>query len=249
MTRAFLITGATGPVGEATIARLAGRGDKLLLTGRNEERLKELDGRYGSAGRVETFATDVTTPDGPKAAVATAMDRLGGLDGLVHMVGSFHAGPAGKASVHDHEQLLAANFLSAVRMTQAVLPGLESGGHLVFFSTPLTQEPLPGLGGYAASKAALTAWVRSLSHEVKQRGVHANVLMMTMADTADARRDRPHMDFEQAVTPEQVARVVDFLTSDESDALYGAVLPVLGKFGFTTSMTGPPPAATSGRKG
>ena len=237
----FLITGATGPVAAATIALLAARGERLLLTGRNKERLDELAQLYGEPGRVETLAVDVTQAPGAQQAAAEALARLGDLRGLVHMVGSFHAGPVAKTDVGRYEAVMRANFLSAVYATQAVLSSLGDGGRLVYFGTPLAQEPLPGMSCYAASKAALAAWVRALSHEVKQRGVHANMVVMTMADTPDARRQRPQVDFQEAVSPELVARTVGFLTSEASDGLYGSLVPVLGRFGFSTALAGPSP--------
>lgn len=240
--RTFLITGATGPVAEPTIALLAERGDRMLLTGRNTERLAELARTYG--GQVETCAVDVTSATGASTAADTAVERFGRLDGLIHMVGDFQAGPVAKTDPADYERALLVNFISAVRTTKAVLPLVGAGARLVYFSTPLAQEPLPGMSCYAASKAALTAWVRSLAHEVKHRGVHANVVVMTMADTPDARKARPRMNFDEAVSPELVAKTVGFLTSDAADGIYGGLVPVLGRFGFTTTLTGAPPAAT-----
>jgi 3-oxoacyl-[acyl-carrier protein] reductase len=238
---AFLITGATGPVAEATIGLMRERDDKLLLTGRNVDRLAELEKTYGEPGRVETFAVDVTEPAGARRAVEEVGRRFGRVQGLVHMVGSFHAGPVIATDPGRYEAVMRANFLSAVYVTQAMLPQLESNARLVYFGTPLAQEPLPAMGCYAASKAALMTWVRSLSHEVKQRGVHANVVVMTMADTPAARRERPHVDFGEAVTPELVARAVGFLTSDAADGMYGSLVPVLGRFGFSTALAGGPP--------
>ncbi|GAA3602627.1 SDR family oxidoreductase [Nonomuraea rosea] len=237
----FLITGATGQVAPATIALLAKRGDALLLTGRNEERLAELERTYGEPGRIETFAADVTTEQGAVGAAEAAVSRLGRLDGLIHMVGGFGAGPVFMTRVEEYDRLLRVNFLSAVCATQAVLPHLDGGGRLVFFGSPLASEPLAALGGYAAGKAALTAWMRSLSHEVKHRGIHANAVIMTMADTPQARQERSHVDFDHAVTPDLVARVVAFLTGEGADGLYGSLVPVMGKFGFSSALAGPPP--------
>ncbi|WP_157245983.1 SDR family oxidoreductase [Nonomuraea typhae] len=235
----YLITGATGPVAEATIALLAKRGDMLMLTGRNEERLAELYRIYGAPGRVETLAADVTTGEGARAAAQATISQFGRLDGLIHMVGGFHAGPVALTEDEDYERLMRVNFLSAVKATRAVLPHLRSGGRLVFFGSPLAAEPLAALGGYAASKAALITWMRALSHEVKHRDIHANAVILTMADTPQARKERPHVDFTQTVSPDLVARVVAFLTGTASDGLYGSLVPVMGLFGFSSALAGP----------
>ncbi len=237
MSPAFLITGATGPMAEATVRLLAERGDRLLLTGRNADRLAELAKSY----EVETLVADVTKPLSAQHAAAQAKERFGQLDGMVHLVGSFQVGPVHLTAMAEYERLMLGNFLSAVQATQAVLPHLEAGARLVYVGSVLAGEPLPGFGAYAASKAALLAWVRAFAHEAKHRDIHANAVMMTMADTPDARRDRPHVNFDEAVTPEVVARAIGFLTSDAADGMYGSVVPVLGKFGFSTALAGPPP--------
>lgn len=246
-SRAFLVTGATGPMAGATVELLAKRGDRLLLVARDQERLGQVERTYGSPGQVETFRADVSVPEQAQAAAAAAADRFGRLDGLVHMVGAFAAGPALRTAPDELDRLLRGNLLSAVYTAQAVVPRLTDGGHLVFFATPLVHEPLPYLGGYAAAKAALVAWARAFSHEVKRDGVHVNTVLMTMADTPQARRERPHFAYDEAVTPQQVARVVGFLTSTEADALYGATVPVLGRFGFTTRLLGPAGRVPEGR--
>jgi len=233
----LLLTGATGPVGEAVVRVLRERGDRLLLSGRNEERLKELAQAYDA----DTYPADVTTPEGAAELAAEAERRLGGVAGLVHLVGSFQAGPVMRTPPADYDRLLRTNYLSAVYMCQALLPRLAEGSRLVFFGSPLAAEPLAGLGGYAAAKAALLAWARSFGHEVKGRGVHVNAVVMSMADTPEARQDRPHLDFTHAVSPELVARAVGFLTSEAADGLYGSLVPVQGRFGFSSALAAPPP--------
>ncbi|MBB5077128.1 SDR family oxidoreductase [Nonomuraea endophytica] len=234
---ALIVTGATGGLGPAVVSRLAERGDRLLLTGRDKARLAELGKEYD----VETLATDVSDPAGAREAAEAALAAFGRIDGLVHLVGGFRAGPYFLMDPAAYEGMLRDNFLSAVTATQALLPHLTDGGRLVYFSTPLADEPMPALSAYAASKAALVAWVRSIAHELKRGGVHANVVSMTMADTPQKRRERPDLDTDHMVAPELVARVVAFLTSAESDGLYGSVVPVLGRFEFTSELSGRPP--------
>jgi len=175
--------------------------------------------------------------------VAEVVDRFGSIDALVNLIGDFQVGPVMLTDLAAYRRLFETNVLAAITATKAVLPQLGEGGHLVYVSSVLASEPFPGFAGYAASKAALVAWVRGLSHEIKHRGVHANVVVMTMADTPEARRQRPNVDFEQATKPENVAKVIDFLLSPAADGLYGATIPVLGKFEFSTALAAPPPGA------
>ena len=238
---AFLITGATGQLGATVVEQLAGRGDRLLLVARDKDRLADLEAELGVEGKVETLVADVSDPEDARRAAGEAVSRFGRLDGLVHLVGGFHAGPLFLTAPDVYERMLRDNFLSAVTATQGVLPHLGEGGRLVYFGTPLADVPLPGLSAYAAAKAALVTWVQSIAHEVKRKGVHANAIVMTMADTPAKRRERPQMNFDHTVSPELVARVVGFLTSSASDGLYGCAVPVLGRFEFSSELGGPPP--------
>lgn len=239
----FLVTGATGRLGRAVVRQLAARGDALLLTGRSAALLAAVEAEHGVPGRVETLVVDATQPEGAQEAAAEAARRFGGLTGLVHLVGHFGPGPLMLTDVGEYESLLHANFLSAVVTTQAVLPHLGPGGRLVYFTSPLVQEPMAGLSAYAASKAALTTWMRSVAHEVKRRGVHANAVSLTIADTPDMRAERPGLDLSHTVTPDQVANAVRFLTGPDAEGVYGAVVPVHGRFGFSSALAGGPPAA------
>lgn len=242
MSSAFLVSGATGRVGEATVRLMASRGDRLLLTGRDAGRLAELEKSYGQPGVVECLAIDITDPALAQQACAHAAELFGRVDGLVHLVGEFSVGPLMLTDLASYEDVMASNFYSAVVATQAVLPHLGDGGRLVYFGTPLSEEPLAGMSAYAAAKGALTSWVRAVSHEVKRRGIHANLVSLTLVDTPEMRAERPGIDLDSTVSAELVARAVAFLTSEESDGLYGSIVPVLGRFGFTSVLAGGPPA-------
>lgn len=243
----FLVTGATGRLGPAVVAALTARGDRLLLTGRDPARLARLADEVGVPGRVETLVADPSDPADAQRAAAHAVERFDGLTGLVHLVGHFVPGPLMLTDVGDYRTLLDDNFLSAVVATQAVLPHLGAGGRLVYFTSPLVAEPLAGLSAYAASKAALTTWMRSVAHEVKGRGIHANAVSLTIADTPAMREERPGIDLDHTVRPEHVASAVRFLTGPESEGMYGGVVPVHGRFGFSSALAGGPPAAAARR--
>lgn len=241
--KVYLVTGPTGAVGGAVVERLAASGHRLVLAGRNETRLKELAGSVAEPDRVATVVADTTEPLAARRTVSEGIDRFGRIDGLIHLVGGFEVGPVMLTDLDTYQRAFHVNVVSAISATQAVLPQLSGGGHLVYMSSVLASEPFPGMGAYAAGKAALQAWVKSLAHEVKHRGVHANTVVMTMADTPEARTRRPHVDFDHATKPAAVADVIDFLLTPAADGLYGAVVPVVGKFEFSTALMAAPPGA------
>ncbi|MFI5806456.1 SDR family NAD(P)-dependent oxidoreductase [Streptomyces sp. NPDC051561] len=256
--RTLLVTGATGRLGGATVRALAVRGDRLLLTGRNTARLDQLaaevnsqanEGSYPPGTQVRTLTVDATEPEGAQHAAAEAVRGFGPLDGLVHLVGSFSVGPVMLTDVSAYEDVLRANFLSAVVATQAVLPHLGEGGRLVYFGTPLSDQPLAAMSSYAASKAALVAWMRSAAHEVKKRGIHANAISLTLVETPEMRAEMPQVDPDLTVDAELVGHAVRFLTGPDSEGMYGSVVPVVGKFGFTSALAGGPPPGVRGTAG
>jgi 3-oxoacyl-[acyl-carrier protein] reductase len=236
----IVVAGATGALGPDVTVRLAAAGHRLALTGRNAGRLAELAAGH-DVDQVAPLAGDMSDPADAYRLVAAAAERFGRVDGLVNLIGGFATGPVAQTDTGTYRRLFETNVLAAVTATKAVLPHLRDGGRLVYISSVLASEPCAGFSAYAASKAALAAFVRSLAHEVKHRGVHANLVVMTMADTPEARRHRPHVDFDQATRPDAVAKVVEFLLSPAADGLYGSVLPVLGRFEFTTALAAPPP--------
>jgi 3-oxoacyl-[acyl-carrier protein] reductase len=233
--RAFLITGATGATSPYVVRTLLERGDHLLLTGRNAARLAEIEAEL-SDDAVATLAVDVGEPEQAAAAAAAVIEHFGRLDGLVHLAGAFRAGTPVVAAEPDlYLDLYRANVLSAAMATQAVLRRMQGPGWLVYIVSLLALEPMPTMAPYAASKAALLAWVKGLSREVTERGIHANAIISSLIDTPTLRAELPDADHDKWVPAGDLADVVAFLTSPASRGLYGSAVPAIGKFALVPS--------------
>jgi NAD(P)-dependent dehydrogenase (short-subunit alcohol dehydrogenase family) len=241
--RTFMVTGATGNLGEYVAQHLLGRGDRLMLVGRDAVRLVELGERLGTADRVAHRVADVLDPAEAVAAADDAHERFGRLDGLVHLVGAFHIGrPASAVDPELCVDLYRSNVVSAMTSTAAVLRHLGSEGYLVYLSSLLAEEPMAASGPYSAAKAALHAWVRALSREVKDRGVHANIVVTSRIDTPARRAEFPGADHSTWVPGEDLAALVGVLTSPAAAALHGSVVHAAGTFALD------PPAAAVRRE-
>jgi 3-oxoacyl-[acyl-carrier protein] reductase len=178
-------------------------------------------------------SSDVLEPGESSAAAEQAHERFGRLDGLVHLVGAFHVGtPASIVAPDLYLDLYRSNVLSAVTSTAAVLPHLDGGGYLVYLSSLLAEQPMAASAPYAAAKAALHAWVRALSREVKDRGVHANVVVTSRIDTPARRAQFRGADFSTWVRGDDLAALVATLTSPAAAALHGGIVHAVGTFGF-----------------
>lgn len=163
-----LVTGGTKGVGEAVVQVLQELGAQVVTTAR--------DVTQGSVANVRYIAADISTAQGCTDVAAQALTQLGGIDVLVNVVGGSTAPGGGFAALDDEQWLteLNLNLLSAVRLDRALLPLMikQGAGVIVHVTSIQHQLPLPeSTTAYAAAKAALSTYSKSLSKEVTPKGV------------------------------------------------------------------------------
>jgi NAD(P)-dependent dehydrogenase (short-subunit alcohol dehydrogenase family) len=131
----------------------------------------------------------------------------------------------------DWSLLMEVNALSALRLSEAVLPHMiERGyGRIVQVSAGAGQRSFAGAAVYAASKAALLRITEAVSEEHKAHGITANCLLPGTIDTPQNRAAMPGADHSLWVSPDDIAEVAAFLASRASAAVTGAAIPVTGK--------------------
>ncbi|WP_410015098.1 SDR family oxidoreductase [Sodalis sp. C49] len=162
-----LVTGGTKGIGAAVVALFRQSGANVITTARTRPPSLP-DGMF--------VAADVTTPAGCGAVAAAVNDRLGGVDIIVHVLGGSTAPGGGFAALGDDEwhQALDLNLFPAVRLDRALLPGMLAQGRGVIIHVTSIQRQLPlpeSTTAYAAAKAALSTYSKSLSKEVSPHGV------------------------------------------------------------------------------
>lgn len=237
--RRTLITGGTLGAGAATVALFKELGARVLTSARSKP--ADISG-------VAFVAADLTTVAGVQAVVDAVHRELGGLDILVNVLGGSSAPSGGFAALTDAEwdKELNLNFFPAVRLDRALLPGMiaQGSGVVIHVTSIQNRLPLPeATTGYAAAKAALNTYSKSLSKEVSPKGVrvvrvspgwiaspNANGLAMRIAEQAG-------IDYAEAVqvimkslggiplgrpaAPEEVADLIAFLASDRASSITG----------------------------
>jgi NAD(P)-dependent dehydrogenase (short-subunit alcohol dehydrogenase family) len=164
-----LVTGSTKGIGAAVAARLREAGARVLGTARSQPDTLTSD--------ADLFvAADLSTAEGCAAVAEAVRARLGGIDVIVHVAGGSSA-PAGGFAVLDDaawQQALDLNLLAAVRLDRALVPGMVDQGSGVIVHVTSIQRQLPlweATTAYAAAKAALSNYSKSLSKEVSSKGV------------------------------------------------------------------------------
>jgi NAD(P)-dependent dehydrogenase (short-subunit alcohol dehydrogenase family) len=181
-------------------------------------------------GRVAGFATDVTTAAGASEMVSQARSSFEKPpDTLIHLVGGFAA-----AAVEDDNaeetwmRMMAINVTSAFQCYRAMLPALRErgGGWIVGLSSRAAANPEARISAYAASKAALGALTSSLSAEVRNAGIHVNLIIASTIDTPANRKAMGEDKAASWVSPDDIADATMYLCSDGSRSVHGATLEV-----------------------
>ncbi len=166
--RRALVTGGTKGVGASVVDVLRSAGVRIVTTARVVPET--------AADGVSYIAADLTTADGCARVAKGVLDELGGVDIIVNVMGGSSAPPGGFAVLDDDiwEQELNHNLMPAVRLDRALLPSMiaQGSGIVIHITSIQNQLPLPqSTTAYAAAKAALSTYSKSLSKEVTPKGV------------------------------------------------------------------------------
>ncbi len=170
----ILITGCSTGIGRAAATTLAARGHEVVATARRKETLEGLD----VASRLALDVDD-------DASVARAVAEAGPLDGLVNNAGRGEGGPVEKVPIEAAKGMMETNLWGAVRMIQAVVPGMRERGHGVVVNvSSVAGVVAPPLGGfYAATKFALEGLSEALKLEAGHFGVRVAIVEPGYFDT------------------------------------------------------------------
>jgi NAD(P)-dependent dehydrogenase (short-subunit alcohol dehydrogenase family) len=170
--RRALITGGSRGIGAAIAQRLLDGGATVVVTARSKHEQTPKDATF--------VAGDLRSDEGVKAVATEALRVLGGLDILVNNAGAARVHLPGTTAISDAEWVdsVNINFLSAVRLTSAVLPSLlKSKAGAIINVSAVGAGPLPGfLAHYGAAKAALNAYTLSLAQELGPQNIRVNIL-------------------------------------------------------------------------
>jgi NAD(P)-dependent dehydrogenase (short-subunit alcohol dehydrogenase family) len=230
-----LITGGGTGIGRAVATALATEGAKVVVTGRREEPLADLATEF--PGAVRYITTDVTEEGAPAAAVRFVIEQFGRLDILVNNAGVGALGPLVETGDDVIQQTFAVNVEGMLITTREAIPSLsENGGAVVNISSTIAQTSMPGTAAYAGSKAALERITSALAVELGPQGIRVNSVAPGLTKTdMSAAAPQEMADAMVAQTPlgrigepEDIARAVAFLASDDASWITGQVLQSSG---------------------
>jgi NAD(P)-dependent dehydrogenase (short-subunit alcohol dehydrogenase family) len=224
--RTVLVTGGTGGLGSAVTAAFVDAGWRVVVP---------IRGATGPAPAPDVIiiTADLLEPEAAADVVATAAaEPTAPLRAVVNLVGGYAGGGlVHETPVADFDRMLAVNLRPTYLVTREALPHLVAagGGAIVCVSSRAALSPFAGAAGYATAKAAVLAFANAVAVEYRSAGVRCNTVVPSVIDTPANRASRPGADPSAWVPPEQIARVIRFLASDDSVPTSGAAVPVYGR--------------------
>ena len=216
-----LITGAKGGLGSSVTEAFLAAGATVAGVSRS---IKDSDFQ---SDRFYAAPGELTSSSAAQGIVDSVIARSGRVDVLVHLVGAFAPGSDDKVM----DDMWTVNFRSTVYIINAVLPHMRTQGRgcIIATGSRAAVEPSPGVGAYAASKAAVVSFMRSVAAESSDAGISANVVLPGTMDTGANRKAMPGADFSKWVRTEQVANLILSLASDDLSQITGAAIPIYGQ--------------------
>lgn len=245
MDKRVIVVGGASGVGAACVRSLCADGATVYSLDMAEEA-----GRYIAEQAGAGFLVcDVTSRDQVFESVNTAVDKMGGLDALVHVAGLLVQGPAEQITDETWARTMAVNAHGPMLTNQAAFPHLKKSDRscILNFASSSALTAYPNGAAYSASKGAVTAWTRTIAAEWGQYGIRANVIHPSAA-TAMVEQHRSKMSEDEKVAyaelmrqkvplggefgdPDRdIAPVISFLVSDGARFMTGQNIPINGGY-------------------
>jgi 3-oxoacyl-[acyl-carrier protein] reductase len=234
-----LVTGASQGIGRACAIALAKAGAKVALAARNEGKLQEVASEIAAAGgAAEIFAIDLSSEESIKTAAKETLARLGTVHILVNNAGITKDMLLLRMKRSDWEDVIQTNLTGTFLLTQALVSSMMKArwGRIINISSVVGETGQAGQANYAASKAGLIGFTKSLARELASRGITANAVapgyietaMTAVLDEKQRSAMLDHIPLGRPGTDQDIAAAVRFLASDEAAYITGHVLDVNG---------------------
>jgi 3-oxoacyl-[acyl-carrier protein] reductase len=233
-----IVTGASRGIGRGIAARLAAQGATVIAAARGDNAASTVADIVAAGGKAEVASADVTDAAAVEALVDGVVTRHARIDILVNNAGIAKDQLLLRLKREDWDAVIATNLTAAFTCSQAVLRPMirQRSGRIIMISSVVGQSGNAGQANYAASKAGLIGFAKSLAREVGSRNITVNAVAPGFVETemtktiADKALEQwtASIPLGRAGTVADVATAVCFLASDEAGYITGQVLAVNG---------------------
>ncbi|HEY4835924.1 MAG TPA: SDR family oxidoreductase [Bradyrhizobium sp.] len=222
--KVVVVTGASGSLGRVVAELALARGAKVAGVDHAASQMP------ATANRIELGGVDLSDPAQAKKAIDAVASHFGKCDALINIAGGFAFEAVAEGDPRTWQRMYALNVLTALNASRSALPYLAASpsGRIVNIGAMGALQAGAGMGPYAASKAGVHRLTEALAAEWKGK-ITVNAVLPSIIDTAANRASMPKADFTKWVTPQELAEVILFLTSDVASAVTGALIPVNGR--------------------
>ena len=231
-----LITGATGGIGAAILEIFHKNGFNIIATGTNDEKLNSLKSKYDE--RVKAIKCNLSKEDDINELVSQSDSHFGSVDILVNNAGITKDNIFLRMQKNQWDDVININLNSNFLLTRLVIKGMikKRWGRIINISSAVAKMGNPGQANYAASKAAIEGFSRSLALEVASRNITVNCIAPGFINTEILNTIEPekldlmtkNIPMGKIGTPNDISNTVFFLSSEESSYITGQVIHVNG---------------------
>jgi NAD(P)-dependent dehydrogenase (short-subunit alcohol dehydrogenase family) len=218
-------------LGRAVSLGFLDEGASVVVTYRDRREFDVLESAATEKSLLEGHNADLTDEAAVQQLIARVLADHRGLDAVVNAVGAYAGGvPLWELESKVFDRMMALNLRSGYILARAVVPEMlkQGSGVIINVASKAAFDHAAGAAAYVASKAAAVAMMDSLAADVNGTGVRVNSVLPSIIDTEANRKAMPGADFAQWPKPENIARVILFLCSDDAKLIHGAAVPVYG---------------------
>ena len=222
--KVIVVTGASGALGKVVAETALAHGARVAGLDHAATQLPP------TASRIELGGVDLSDAAAAKQAIDAVVSHFGKLDALINIAGGFAFEAVAEGDPKTWQRMYALNVLTALNASRSAIPYLaaSASARIVNVGAMGALQAGAGMGAYAASKAGVHRLTEALAAEWKGK-ITVNAVLPSIIDTAANRASMPKADFAKWVTPQELADVILFLTSDAASAVTGVLLPVSGR--------------------
>jgi NAD(P)-dependent dehydrogenase (short-subunit alcohol dehydrogenase family) len=232
--KVVLVTGGTGGLGREVTMAFLEAGARVVVTYVVPEEFAAVVAAAQKIGAQPPTGVkvDVTDQQAVDQFIAEIIAKHERLDILVNTVGGYAGGTnLWETDSRTYDKMLQLNLKAGFVLAKAIVPQMiqQNRGWIVNIASKAAFDHAAGGALYEASKAAALAMMDSLAADVKPYNINVNSILPSIIDTAANRKAMPGADFAKWPKPEEIARVILFLCSEEARVIHGAAIPVYGR--------------------